>query len=417
MSNAITMQQAPSQLPVTMGFGDMASFEFLQRTAKAFASSTMVPAAYQARVQKGYGDNVSWEDNPAAMANCMIALDMSQRLRANPLMVMQNLHIIEGRPSWSSQFIIAAINSCGRFSPLRFDLEWLGEMDATYSTFEWVTGGNGRRQKQEQKHTVRIKNARCVAWAVERGTSIPQFGLEDLKAHGSIYGCCKHYGIPILESPPVTMEMAVNEGWYGKNGSKWRSMPDLMMQYRTAAFFGRIYAPELLMGLPTAEEVQDVFVQGADGTLQHMGQQAVPPSAGTVEVVQPDWDADRWAAGLPKWVEGVIKNGKTLDDVLAWLNSKAKVTTDQEKQLRDEVKKQQDANVAPAGASADASGPVADADGVLVVDATKLEQDLKDAVDLDTLYKHGSLLDAVEDLAERQRLTEIFDGRVAELEG
>ena len=188
--NAVTTQAETSALPVTMGFGDLASFEFLQRSAKAFASSTMVPAAYQALVQKGYGENTTWEDNPAAIPNCMIALDMSQRLRANPLMVMQNLHIIEGRPSWSSQFIIAAINSCGRFSPLRFELKWLAEIDATYSTFEWVTGGNGRRVKQEKKHEVRIKDARCVAWTIERGTAIPQFSLDDMKAHGSIYGCC-----------------------------------------------------------------------------------------------------------------------------------------------------------------------------------------------------------------------------------
>ena len=76
--------------------------------------------------------------------------------------------------------------------------------------------------------------------------------------------------------------------------------------------------------------------------------------------------------------------------------------------------KRQTASAAP---EAEHAGPAADADGVLVVDAAKLEQDLKDATDLDALYKHGSLLDAVEDLAERQRLTEIFDGRVAELEG
>ena len=132
---------------------------------------------------------------------------------------------------------------------------------------------------------------------------------------------------------------------------------------------------------------------------------------GDAEVVQPEWPADRWAAGMPKWVDGIVK-GKPIADVLAWLGSKGKVTEAQEQQLRDEVAKRQGTSAAPAGAA-----PAADADGVLVVDAAKLEQDLKDAADLDALYKHGSLLDAVEDLAERQRLTEIFDGRVAELEG
>lgn len=405
--NAVTTQAETSALPVTMGFGDLASFEFLQRSAKAFASSTMVPAAYQARVQKGYGENTTWEDNPAAIPNCMIALDMSQRLRANPLMVMQNLHIIEGRPSWSSQFIIAAINSCGRFSPLRFELKWLAEIDATYSTFEWVTGGNGRRVKQEKKHEVRIKDARCVAWTIERGTAIPQFSLDDMKAHGSIYGCCKHYGIPILESPPVTMEMAVNEGWYGKNGSKWRSMPDLMLQYRTAAFFGRIYAPELLMGLPTAEEVQDVFVQDPAGNVIHAGTQAVPKSMGEAEMVPTTFDQARFDAGMNAWAKAIADGIKTRDETLGWLNAIAPLTAVQIEQL--------DAAVNEMAPNPPKTGNGPDDDAPVVVPA-KLEADIKACTDIDRLYELGSLIEAIADDAEHDRLTAIFDAKLAELE-
>lgn len=227
MTTALAPTSSPPAgqlLPVAMGFGSLQSFEFLQRTAKAFAASTMVPTAYQAMITKGYGDDQKIEPNPAAMSNCMIALDMAHRMNANPLQVMQNLHVIEGRPSWSSQFIIAAINSSGKFSPLRFDLQWLDEMDATYSTFVWEN-----RRKIEKKHTVRIKNARCVAWAIEKATG------------------------ERLESAPVTIEMAVNEGWYGKNGSKWQSMPQQMLMYRAASWLVRAYAPELSMGLHTAD--------------------------------------------------------------------------------------------------------------------------------------------------------------------
>lgn len=222
-----TMQEAPM---VTMGFGSLQSFEFMQRTAKMFAVSSMVPTVYRAVIEKGYGDNVTYQDNPAAVPNCIIALNMSQRMNADPLMIMQNLHVIEGRPSWSSQFIIAAINSCGRYSPLRFDLVKGEEMDAEYTTYEWEN-----RKKVAKTTKVRITNMTCVAWAIELDTK------------------------QRLESPTVSLEMAVNEGWFGKNGSKWKTMPEVMLRYRAAAFFGRIYAPELLMGLPTAEESQDVI--------------------------------------------------------------------------------------------------------------------------------------------------------------
>lgn len=229
MSNQITTQQDTSAI-VTMGFGSLQGFEFMQRTAKMFSQSTMVPTAYRAVVQKGFGDRATLEENPAALANCVVALNMATRMNADPLMIMQNLHVIEGRPSWSSQFIIAAINSCGRYSPLRFEIVQGPEIDATCTTFEWE---NGKKKAIVTKS--RVKNTSCIAWAVELATNTR------------------------LESPKVTMEMAVNEGWYGKNGSKWRTMPDLMLRYRSAAFFGRIYAPELLMGLPSNEETQDVL--------------------------------------------------------------------------------------------------------------------------------------------------------------
>lgn len=373
--NAVTTQaDTPAALPVTMGFGDLASFEFLQRSAKAFANSTMVPAAYQAMVTKGYGERASVEPNPAAISNCMIALDMAQRMNANPIMIMQNLHIIEGRPSWSSQFIIAAINNCGKFSPLRFDLEWLDEIDATYSTYEGVN-----RQKVEKKHAVQIRNARCVAWAVEKSTG------------------------ERLESAPVTMEMAVNEGWYGKNGSKWRSMPDLMLRYRSAAFFGRIYAPELLMGLPTAEEVQDVFVQGEDGVVTHVGAQSVPKSMGQAEVVLPEYDQAKFDLSVGKWAASVAEGSKSIEEVLAWLMSKATVTPAQVQKLRDEVAKLQQSRQ-----QTTAEAPQ--------IDPEKLAADMQACTDLDKLYELASLMEAVTDEAVAMRLNEIFAAKQAELE-
>ncbi len=250
--NAVTTQE--SNALVSMGFGSLQSFEFMQRTARMFTESTMVPTAYRAVIQKGYGQNISYEQNPAALSNCVIALNMSLRMNADPLMIMQNLHIIEGRPSWSSQYIIASINSCGRYAPLRFEVTHGQEIDATYTTYEW-----DNKQKKAVTTKTKVRNDTCIAWTVEKSVALPKFTADDIKLHGSIYRCCKASGVPLLESTMVTMEMAVNEGWYGKNGSKWQTMSDLMLQYRSAAFFGRIYAPELLMGLPSTDEVRDII--------------------------------------------------------------------------------------------------------------------------------------------------------------
>ena len=383
--NAVTKTEGAA-LSVTMGFNDLASFEFMQRTAKMFSASTMVPTAYQAMVTKGYGDRATVEPNPAAISNCMIALDMSQRMNANPLMIMQNLHIIEGRPSWSSQFIIAAINNCGKFSPLRFDLQWLDEIDATYSTFEWED-----RKKVEKKHKVRIKNARCVAWAIEKATG------------------------ERLESAPVTMEMAVNEGWFGKNGSKWKSMPDLMMRYRSAAFFGRIYAPELLMGLPTAEEMHDVFSVDADGTVTEGGKQSVPRTTGNIDPatgevratgLQPYTD-DQFTKNLPSWRAAIEAGKATADAVIAKASTKGTLTTEQIDAIRAPIE-QPVTDVQPKGEAAAAEPSL--------WTASTVTERINSASDLDALYIAADLIGEVADPDARAQLTELFEQRQFSLE-
>jgi len=67
--------------------------------------------------------------------------------------------------------------------------------------------------------------------------------------------------------PLVTIKLAKDEGWAGKTGSKWKTMPQLMLMYRAGAWFGRTYAPELTMGLQTREEAQDVIDIDDDGNV------------------------------------------------------------------------------------------------------------------------------------------------------
>jgi hypothetical protein len=78
-------------------------FELMQRQAKMFSVSTMVPKEFQGNI-----------------SNCFIAIDMARRTGASVMMVMQNLYIVHGRPGWSSQFLIATINASGRFTSMKY---------------------------------------------------------------------------------------------------------------------------------------------------------------------------------------------------------------------------------------------------------------------------------------------------------
>jgi hypothetical protein len=214
-------------------------FEQLQRVAKALAGSTLVPVQYRAFTEKKeYGKVVGHEANAAGLPNCVVALNMALRMGADPLMVMQNLYVIEGRPSWSSQFIIAMLNSCGRFSPLRFDLSAPGKVEELkYSATFWKDG-----KKVTEQRTAKIKHQTCTAWVIEKETG------------------------DRLNGPTISMQMAIDEGWLTKNGSKWLTMPEVMLRYRAASMLGRLYAPELLMGLQSREEVEDFIDATADAS-------------------------------------------------------------------------------------------------------------------------------------------------------
>lgn len=187
----MSAQQLTATQENTVGFMTAGNFELSQRVAKMLSMSTIVPKEYQNNV-----------------ANCAVALNMAARIKSDPLMTMQNLIIIHGRPTWSSQFLIATFNTCGRFSSLRY--EFFGDKDKdSYG---------------------------CRATAIELSTGEKLVGTD------------------------VTIAIAKSEGWYQKNGSKWKTMPQQMLMYRSAAWFIRAIAPEISMGLHTQEEIVDAVL-------------------------------------------------------------------------------------------------------------------------------------------------------------
>jgi len=200
------------------------------------------------------------------LSNCLVAIEMASRTGASVFSVMQNLHVIGGRPSWSSSYIIAAINASGKFEPLRFRIEGEG-MDKS-----------------------------CTAWTKDKAGNL-------------------------IEGPTVSMGMAKSEGWLDRKGSKWRTMPDVMLRYRAASFFGKFNAPEILVGLQTAEEAEDIIdvSPGADGTFQQ------PTGSGVQD--------------LKSVLAERVQDGATAPD--APEKNKPEVQTEQEQQQQQEQPQQQ----------------------------------------------------------------------------
>jgi hypothetical protein len=77
--------------------------------------------------------------------------------------------------------------------------------------------------------------------------------------------------------------MANKEGWFSKTGSKWQTMPELMIRYRAAAFWGRLYASDLLLGIQSQEEVVDVELVNVSTNLDELNAKIQPSAAEPVK--------------------------------------------------------------------------------------------------------------------------------------
>ncbi len=234
------------QPDVEIDFFSKNGFDLACRIAKAFSTSDAVPSSFrQFNEKKEKHGGITLVENPSAIGNCLVAIEVSKSVGLSMVSVMQNADVIQGKLRWSSKFQIAAVNASGRFSPLKFKLTNLGRIKAKYK--EKQDWNKELKKYNFAEHEVEIDNWECVAWAYE------------LDENGRMTK-------EIVQSIPVTMQMAVEEGWYSKDGSKWQgSMRFQMLQYRAGTFFASIYAPDVIMGMGRSSEesgdVIDVFEQ------------------------------------------------------------------------------------------------------------------------------------------------------------
>jgi hypothetical protein len=218
MTTALSTEVTPkptASAELRPGFHSVQAVNLLTQLSAVFASSHLVPTLYRAN-----------------KSNCMIAISMASRMGMDPLTVMQNLYIVNGKPSWSSQFLIACWNTCGRFSPIRY--EWSADRKS------------------------------CRAWSI------------DLKTEEKLVGTT------------ITMAMAKAEGWLTKPGSKWQTMPEQMLMYRAAAFLCRAFAAEISLGIMTSEESEDIGGSTATSATDPVKIDLKDALPATAIVVEPD---------------------------------------------------------------------------------------------------------------------------------
>lgn len=167
---------------------DKSRFEHIQRVAKIFSESQLVPAHFRGKI-----------------ADCIIGIQMAFRLNVDPLMLLQKTYIVHGKPGIEAQMAIALVNARG---PFKGPIQW--RFSGTEGKDDWTATAYATHAVTDE-----VCEAEC------------------------------------------SMSLAKAEGWYAKEGSKWKTMPKMMLRYRSATFLARLYAPECLMGMSTQDEIYD----------------------------------------------------------------------------------------------------------------------------------------------------------------
>ena len=206
----VPAQQANSDFPATRAetwtknplafLTEKAAFDHLWRIATGYARSQLVPKQFQGKVD-----------------DCFIICQLAIRMEVDPFMLMQATYIVHGRPGFEAKLAISMLNASGKIK---------GTLKNTFS-------GDG-------------DDYGCRAWCIDRETG------------------------ERIEGPKVDWKMVKAEGWNkdkqlrdgsGTQKSKWNTMPDLMFVYRAATFLIRTNYPEVLMGIQTTDESEDVGPQ------------------------------------------------------------------------------------------------------------------------------------------------------------
>ena len=159
---------------------------------------------------------------------------------------------------------------------------------------------------------------------------------------------------------------------------------------RARAFALRDVFPDVLRGLPVAEEVMDT------PTEKHMGQAVVvPPAAPNY------YDSAKFDHNLPKWAETIQQGRKSAADYIAFAQTRGEPFTEEQKARLLSVKK--------APPTTDVQDVQPKAEAAPAVTYASLAGRLQNAASLDELDEAATLIGVVENPQHRAELTAIYE--------
>lgn len=363
--NAVTTTEhaaVAQHAPATMGasslalMSDTAALDRMERFANMMATArATVPQHFQGKP----GD-------------CLAVVMQATTWGMNPYAVALKTHLINGTLGYEAQLVASVINSSSLLAD-RFNFAWFGDWHKIVGKFKKVVSQTKKDDNGKPKEYI-----------------VPDWDTKDEQGLGvKIWATIKG------EREPRVLELLMTQA-RTRNSTLWTEDPKQQLAYLAQKRWARLYAPDVIMGVYTPDELESYQPPIDMGTAQTDGQPAV--SAALLESAEAA--AEKGMAGYQAfWGAASKEDRKSLAGEHERLKAKAKAADD--------------SRTVDAEAKTVASAPAA-ADEIT---AEVVLKRINDAKTLDALMVAADWVNAITDKAEADKLTARYMERSAEFEG
>lgn len=226
------------------------------------------------------------QGNPA---DCMAVIMQAAQWRMNPFAVAQKTHVVSGTLGYEAQLVNAVVCSSTKVKD-SFHYEWFGDWTRVIGNFVTKTSQKGNQYQVPNWTPADEKGLGVRVWATLKG-----------------------------ESEPRVLELLLSQAQV-RNSTLWASDPKQQLAYLAVKRWARLYAPDVILGVYTADELDDLPEKELN-----------PRASGTAERVPElePYPQDKFKEFLPKWTKMIHSGQRSAQEVIDMVSAKYQLSNGQ----------------------------------------------------------------------------------------
>jgi hypothetical protein len=225
--------------------------------------------------------------------DCLAVVMQSIAWQMNPFAVAQKTHFINGNIGYESQLVHAAITNSGILTRDDFDYEYYGPWENVIGKFDIKKGEKGEYR-------------------------VPGWHLSDE------IGCGVRVTATIRATGKVKVLDLLLAQARTRNSTLWADDPKQQLGYLAVKKWARQYAPGIILGVYTPDELEQDYREPVDITPQAAGD-ATPQGDGLL----PECTDELFKEKSPEWRQIILSKKKTPAQLIAFLSTRATFTETQ----------------------------------------------------------------------------------------